>query len=122
MTDMTPVKFVAHDASGNITRTGVTPRYALAAQQFDAAGVVEGEGGEATHYVANGAIVAKAPSPITMSGNTFTNVPTDAWAFFEGARYDITDGSALFVFDFPGSYPMTIHSTRFLDFTGTVTQ
>lgn len=53
------MKFIVHDAEGNILRTGQCPADHLAMQAKEGEFVIEGIANDAAHRIENGAIVAK---------------------------------------------------------------
>ena len=121
--NMEPTPFVTYDERGMILNVGRVPQFAVAAQQFDAFGVIEGEALADKNWVdpATATIQTKTNSPIVMVGDVFTNVPPDSWAVHEGVRYPIDDATVEFEFDLPGEYHVTINSVRHLPFTHTIT-
>lgn len=119
-TDPTP--FVSFDVNGRIVAVGSVPQYAVKAQRSDTTDVIEGIATVDKHYVdvATRTVQQKTDSPIVMSGDVFTNIPPHSWAMVGGVRYDLTDATAEFTFDFPGEYHVTVYSVRHLPLTHTI--
>lgn len=66
-------------------------------------------------YYANGEILLKPESPITVDGCVLTNIPNPTTITVDGVSYVITDYSLELEFDTPGTHKIYIHGFPFLD-------
>lgn len=101
------ITYTSYDDSGRILGSGICSADDLPLQ---GALVIPGHGNDSTDYVLAGEIVSRPPNPSTVDGLTISNIPVDSDVWIEEDMYTVTDGILELSFEYPGIYPVRIHS------------
>lgn len=113
------ILYVRADSFGRIIQWGTMDDGIVTSLASD--GFLPGDGRPDTHYVANGQILEKTTSPVTLNGLTLENVPVPSWLTIEGTTYQTNEPTVELSFNLPGAYPINVESVPFLTVTLEVT-
>lgn len=83
-------------------------------------GYVEAEADVNRDYVADGAVVPRPASPVTISGLTLHDVPAGARVIIDGTAYE-ADGTVELEFPLPGTFNLRVECFPYLEWSGDVT-
>jgi hypothetical protein len=123
ISDGSATHYVAADAEGRILFFGSVPTFMFAYQAAPEGGsLVLGVGTPETHYVKEGAVVARPANPTTLEGMTLKNVPAPCMVTVEGVDHACTDATVELSFSHPGTYTVKVDAWPMLDATFEVTQ
>lgn len=109
-------RYVVADATGKISYWGNMPLHMIELQPVpDGHALVHGYGEAETHYVLNGALVARPANPATLDGMTIKGLPVPCTITIEGTEHACTDAQCDLEFSHPGSYEVRVVAFPWLD-------
>lgn len=74
-----------------------------------------GEGNHMTQYVVGGEVVDRPTNPARVEGLAIVDLPVPSTVILSDVEYEVTDGTAEFEFNLPGTYSVTVKSWPYLD-------
>ncbi|NSX14947.1 hypothetical protein HTY52_12765 [Cupriavidus taiwanensis] len=113
--------FFVHDSDGRILRYGICVEEDVPLQAREGEVAVEGKCDIMVDYVKDGEVTPRPAMPVTLTGQTLSNVPVPAVVVIDGTRYDCTEDHVELDLPYQKTYAITVEAFPYLDAKFTLT-
>lgn len=115
------VNYFVHDNDGRILRHGICVEEDVDLQAREGEIAVAGQCDYWTDYVKDGEVTPRPASPVTLQGQTLSNVPVPAVVVIDGTRYQCTEDHVELDLPYQKTYAITVEAFPYLDAHFTLT-